>query len=192
VLLAEPGFRVRAVTLDHGIPVLAFALEIAPALHVQEDRLVRSGLRAGPWLGELKRRLAAREGGAEILLPNGRLASAAALGEGLIGCDPARHLVYATDLADTAENRARLTAFARNADVLYCEASFREADAARARRTGHLTARACGEIAAAAGVRRLVPFHFSRRYEAESEGVYSEVRAAFPGALTYAETAVEP
>jgi ribonuclease BN (tRNA processing enzyme) len=126
------------------------------------------------------------------LLPNGRLASAAALGEGLIGCDPARHLVYATDLADTAENRARLTAFARNADVLYCEASFREADAARARRTGHLTARACGEIAAAAGVRRLVPFHFSRRYEAESEGVYSEVRAAFPGALTYAETAVEP
>lgn len=41
-------------------------------------------------------------------------------------------------------------------------------------RTGHLTARACGEIATAAGVERLIPFHFSRRYESDP---YREVRA---------------
>jgi ribonuclease BN (tRNA processing enzyme) len=92
---------------------------------------------------------------------------------------PARSLVYATDLADTGENRRRLVKLARGADVLICEAGFAAADAAQARRTGHLTARACGEIAALAGARRLVPFHLSRRYEQDPSPVYDEVEAAF-------------
>jgi hypothetical protein len=33
------------------------------------------------------------------------------------------------------------------------------------------------EIAAAAHVERLIPFHFSRRYEEEPDRVYAEVRA---------------
>jgi ribonuclease BN (tRNA processing enzyme) len=85
--------------------------------------------------------------------------------------------VYATDLADTPSNRERLVAFAAGADVLICEAAFIGADAAQAERTGHLTARACGEIAAAAGVARLIPFHFSRRYETDPDPVYDEVEA---------------
>lgn len=47
-------------------------------------------------------------------------------------------------------------------------------------RTGHLTARACGEIAVAADVAALLPFHFSRRYQTEPERVYAEIRAVFP------------
>jgi ribonuclease BN (tRNA processing enzyme) len=43
--------------------------------------------------------------------------------------------------------------------------------------TRHLTARACGEIATAAGVERLIPFHFSKRYEDEPERIYNEVAA---------------
>lgn len=73
---------------------------------------------------------------------------------------PGEKLVYATDLADTVENRRRLVSLAENADAFFCEASFLEADRAQADRTGHLTARACAEIAAAAKVKRLVPFHF--------------------------------
>ncbi|MGZ8215620.1 MAG: hypothetical protein ACXWTP_14100, partial [Methylosarcina sp.] len=60
---------------------------------------------------------------------------------------------------------------------LFCEASFLESDSDQARRTGHLTARACGEIATAADVKQLVPFHFSRRYETRPEAVYREVSA---------------
>lgn len=41
--------------------------------------------------------------------------------------------------------------------------------------------RACGEIAAAAGVRRLVPFHLSKRYDRRVGDVLNEVRRACPG-----------
>lgn len=55
-----------------------------------------------------------------------------------------------------------------------------EADAALAARTGHLTTRACGEIASAAAVTRLVPFHFSLRNSDQPDRVYDEIRAACP------------
>jgi ribonuclease Z len=191
-LIAEPGFRVRTVPLDHGIPVLAFSLETPPTLHVRKDRLKRAGVPEGPWLGELKRRLAGGPGGRDMLLPDGRRASVASLGDELIAREPPRRLIYATDLADTPVNRSRLRAFAAGGDVLYCEASFLEEDAAQAQRTGHLTARACGEIAALAGVRRLVPFHFSHRYEEAPERVYQEVGTAFRGELVQAQAVREP
>ena len=93
---------------------------------------------------------------------------------------PGQKLVYATDLADTAANRARLMALAQEANVLFCEAAFVAADAEPALRTGHLTARAGGEIAVAANVAARIPFHFSRRYQTEPERVYAEIRAVGP------------
>jgi ribonuclease BN (tRNA processing enzyme) len=86
--------------------------------------------------------------------------------------------VYATDLADTAENRQRLGRLARHAHTFVCEAPFIEADVTRAQRTGHLTTRACGEIATEARVARLVPFHFSRRYAGNPQQLYEEISAA--------------
>ncbi|MGH7946104.1 MAG: hypothetical protein ACRD1R_09475 [Acidobacteriota bacterium] len=71
----------------------------------------------------------------------------------------------------------------------FCEASFIEADRAQAERTGHLTARACGEIATAMAVVHLIPFHFSRRYDGEPERVYEEVRAACPRLVAPKEAA---
>jgi ribonuclease BN (tRNA processing enzyme) len=93
---------------------------------------------------------------------------------------PGDKLVYATDLADTGANRERLVGLARDANTLFCEAAFCEAETERAASTGHLTTRACGEIAVAANVGRLVPFHFSRRYEDDRYQVYGEVRAHCP------------
>jgi ribonuclease Z len=93
---------------------------------------------------------------------------------------PGDKLVYATDFADTPANRCQLKALAAGAQALFCEATFLAQDRAQAERTGHLTARACGEIAVAAGVRYLVPFHFSRRYEEAPWRVYAEVAAACP------------
>lgn len=40
LLLEEPSFRVRAVTLDHGTPVLAFAFETALRIRVRKERLI--------------------------------------------------------------------------------------------------------------------------------------------------------
>ncbi|WP_431024977.1 hypothetical protein [Halomonas sp. H5] len=137
----------------------------------------------GPWLGELKRRMLAGEGEAPILLPDGRTLPATRLAETLLLTLPGQRLVYATDLGDTAENRRRLTRLARGARVLFCEAPFLAREAEQAARTGHLTARACGEIAATARVEWLAPFHFSRRHAGDPRPLLTEVRGRFPRLL---------
>jgi ribonuclease BN (tRNA processing enzyme) len=178
VLLREPGFQVRAVTLDHHTPVLAFAYEPAREIQVRKERLSARGLSPGPWLGELKRRYLAGEEETLIRLPGGGQASVAGLAGELLLSAAGKRLVYATDLADTADNRQRLIDLARHAHTLFCEATFIDADIEHARRNGHLTARACGEIAEAAAVARLLPFHISRRYLDDPAPVYDELLAA--------------
>jgi ribonuclease Z len=177
IILSEVDFQVRATTLDHRTPVLAFALEQPEQLNVRKERLAARRLATGPWLNELELHLAAHDRDASIRLPNGELQRVAALADELIVVTPGQKLVYATDLADTVGNRVRLTALARGAHVFFCEATFAEADVDKAQRTGHLTARACGEIATAAAVAHLVPFHFSRRYEDNPQRIYDEIGA---------------
>lgn len=180
VIHAEPGFRVRATTLDHGTPVLAFAFEPDTQLKVRRERLEAHGWAPGPWLGELKQRALEGDDTATITLPDGSRHGVAELARRLLFSQPGRRLVYATDFGDTPANRQRLLSLAHNAAVLFCEASFREDQAEQARRTGHLTARACGEIASAAGVGQLVPFHFSRRHVEDLGELYAEIRRHFP------------
>jgi ribonuclease BN (tRNA processing enzyme) len=177
IVHAEPGFRVRAITLDHHTPVLAYAFEPDRELNVRKDSLQRCGLSPGPWLNELKQRLIAGDEDMWLSLPGGSAATVAELARELLTITPGKRLVYATDLADTPSNRKRLVGLARNAHTLFLEAVFAEADVAHARDHGHLTARACGEIAAAAGVSRLVPFHFSRRYADNPLVLFDEIEA---------------
>ncbi|MFQ3790102.1 MBL fold metallo-hydrolase [Halomonas sp. A29] len=147
----------------------------------------------GPWLGELKLRVLAGENEAMIPLPDGSQRTVAELAQLLLLAQPGKRLVYATDFGDTPANRERLLTLAHGAQLLLCEASFREDQAEQARRTGHLTARACGEIAATAGVDQLVPFHFSRRHVDDVGELYAEIRrhfprlAATPGSEPYSE-----
>ena len=180
VLLSESGFRVRAVTLDHGIPVLAYAYEPARQLNVRKERLLQRCLPPGPWLNELKQRLHAGETDVEIRLPDGRMERVASLANDLILVSEADKLVYATDFADIPENRKRIMALAEDAHSLFCEASFLQQDQEQAERTGHLTTRACGEIAKEAQVKYLIPFHFSHRYEDRPGEIYREIAAVCP------------
>jgi ribonuclease BN (tRNA processing enzyme) len=155
--------------------VLAYALEPAQSLNIRKDRLQARGLLPGPWLGALKQGLQAGEVDKHIELPDGTTGTVQALADDLVLVSPGKKLVYATDFADTPANRERLIALARGAHTLFCESTFCEADAEQAARTAHLTTRACAEIAEAARVARLVPFHFSRRYEKDPAAVYAEI-----------------
>ncbi len=192
VLLEEASFRVRAIELDHLTPVLAFAFEPQRELNVRKDRLAARHWEPGPWLAELKQRFLANELDAALDLPDGSQARVAELAGTLLRVQPPKRVVYATDLADTAANRERLIRFAHRAHTFFCEAPFTEADADHARRNGHLTTRACGEIAAAAEVNRLVPFHFSRRYADDPWQLYEEIRSAFPKVAIPAASQLRP
>lgn len=189
VVMAEAGFRVRATTLEHVSPVLAYVLEPVREINIRKDRLETRGLAPGPWLGELKRHLQAGEDRACIELPDGSSKRVQALADELVLISPGKKLAYATDFADTPENRARVIELVRNSHTLFCESTFCEAESEQAKRTAHLTTRACAEIAEAAGVARLVPFHFSRRYEQNPAAVYAEI-AANSRAVVIPETVV--
>jgi ribonuclease BN (tRNA processing enzyme) len=180
IVLEETAFRVRAVTLDHGIPVLAYAFEPVLQINVRKERLKQHGLEPGPWLTELKRLIVEQKLDHLLDLPNGNTETVRRLAADLTLIRPGSKIVYATDLADTPDNREHLIALAEEAHTLFCESPFMQKDAAHAQRTGHLTTTACAEIARAARVRHLIPFHFSRRYEETPFRVYDEIAACCP------------
>ena len=176
VLLNETGYHIRGTLLDHhGTSVMAYALEPDKQINIRKDRLKARDLQPGPWLNELKQQILTGNETAMINLPDDSTASVSTLTDELTLITPGKKLVYATDLADTQENRERLIQFAKHAHTFFCEASFIKADTDHAIRNGHLTTQACGEIATAAHVSRLVPFHFSRRYSDTPQKVYDEI-----------------
>ena len=96
---------------------------------------------------------------------------------------PPRKYAYCSD---TAYSPA-IIPFIKNADVLYHEATFEEADLARAKKTYHSTARQAAEIAKQAEVKKLVIGHYSSRYidltnlHNEAKSVFENTELAFEG-----------
>jgi len=186
-LLDEPSFAVRAVILDHRIPCLAFSLEEKSRLNIRHERMEEMGLKGGPWLDELKRRLREKapqgtllempiqDGGERLTL------SLKEWRETLVVEGEGQKIVYVVDNLFTPANVERIISLARDANLFYCEAAFSQADEARARERYHLTAAQAGELARQARVERFIPFHFSQRYEKEPDRLREEAMAAFIG-----------
>ncbi|UFN50422.1 MBL fold metallo-hydrolase [Roseomonas sp. OT10] len=189
VVLRLPGLAIRAAPLEHHrTACLGYALAQPAQANIDRDWLERHELPVGPWLARLKQAVLDGASDDHPVPVFARAAEAAAaparpLGEvrGAVAVTPGMRIGYLTDFADTAANRAAAVALVRDADLLFCEASFAAADATLAARRGHLTTQAAGEIARVAGVRCLEPFHFSPRYEGEEERLLAESAAAFAG-----------
>jgi ribonuclease BN (tRNA processing enzyme) len=178
LLLSEDDLSIKAVVCDHNIPSLAYALTFRMEISVRKDQLIARRLDPGPWLGGLKACITARTPEVEIDLPDGTRRSAGKLAQELTIIRPGKKLVYAADMADTPANRDKVVALADAAHTLFCETAFTMAHREKARATQHLTTLAAAEIARRAGVERLVPFHFSKRYENDPKAVYEEILSA--------------
>lgn len=187
VVCSQPAFRVSAAILEHRTPCLAFAVEEVVHVNVWKSRLAELGLPVGPWLRELKRAVTAgRPAHHPLRVPAGRGSSATRempLAElsGVLTVTPGQKIAYVTDAADTASNRTAIISLVRNADLLFIEAAFAQADSGIAAERSHLTTAAAGTIARHANVRRVEPFHFSSRYAGQDERMLKEVDAAFTG-----------
>ena len=75
----------------------------------------------------------------------------------------------------------------KGVDLLFHEATFANADLPRAKETFHTTAAQAGEIAKAAGAKKLVIGHFSARYEDENV-LLKEASDVFPETVLAKET----
>ena len=187
-VLDEPAFRVQAVHLDHGTPVLAFALRERYHINVKRTALERLEVLPGPWLGRFKRLLYDNADGRTVIdMPSAshpagtRRMSLEALKAALVRITPGQHLAYITDATGTPENLARMIPLADGADHLYVEAVFSDRHRDVARRKHHLTARQAGNLARTCRVRQYHLFHHSPRYTDTPDLLASEAAAAFHG-----------
>jgi len=181
----EPmGLKLETALLQHHGLCLGFAVSEPAHANVWKTRLEERGLATGHWLQELKAAVVAGAGDDMMIgIVPGECRPLFELRE-LVTLSAGQKVVYVTDVADTRANRAAIEKLARGADLLFLEARFAASDREVARQRAHLTTSATGEIARAAEVRRLEPFHFSPRYEGEEERMLDEVRMAFGGAET--------
>jgi ribonuclease Z len=181
LVLAWPHFDLTVAILEHHGPSLGFAVQQPLQLNILPDRLEARGLAPGPWLEGLRQ--AVRDDSADdshVATPGGGSAPLGELRE-LVAVERGRKIVYVTDVIDNESNRRAIEALARDADILVIESCFAESDSSQAERRAHLTTRAAGEIARAAGARRIEPFHFSPRYLDREAAMLAEVEAAFAG-----------
>jgi ribonuclease Z len=85
------------------------------------------------------------------------------------------------DAAFHESNIARIVELARGADQLFIETAFLDEDAELAAQRRHLTAAQAGTLARNAGAARVVPFHFSPRYDGREDELRRELEAAWRG-----------
>jgi len=182
LVLQEDALRVEATALNHKTPSLAFALQESVRINVWRNALDELGWGVGPWLDEAKRALRAG-------LPDSHRIAVAGPGDVPLGFlrdrifrfGRGQRVAYVTDAADTVENRKRIVRLAEEADYLFIETPFLDRDRDLAMEHAHLTARAAGQIARAAKVRRAAGFHYSARYADEPAALPAEFEAAFRG-----------
>jgi ribonuclease Z len=190
VLHEESTFRVRARFVDHDVPCLAFAIEEKAHLKVDKDRLAGLGLGTGPWLRELKHAVLTGAPDAAPIEVQWRDATGAhavtrpvsELRDVVLDVVPGQRIGYVTDLRYTEANILALSQLLAQADLLFIESVFLDADRAQAAHKNHLTAHQAGRIARRVGARAIVPFHFSPRYEGRPAELIAEAQAAWSGA----------
>lgn len=166
--VARNGYSIAAIPVDHrGATALAYVLTEEERRGRFNPELARSlGIPEGPLWGRIHH-------GHPVTLDDGRVIAP----ETLVGpTRPGRRVALS---GDTRPNE-QLGEAARGADLLVHEATFGDEEAARAAETGHSTAREAAELAARAGVKRLVLTHFSARYSRDTAELVREARELFP------------
>ena len=166
----------------HGYSIIPFPVEhgdrMAIGYHLAEetrlgrfnpDKAREMGIAEGPLWGKIHK-------GETVQLPDGRTIKPSEL----VGPSrPGRRIVLT---GDSRPSEGTITA-ATGADVLIHEATFATEEAPRALETGHSTAREAAEVAAKAGVKKLILTHVSARYSRDTTELEHEAREVFPSTI---------
>jgi len=169
-VIQAPSFRVEARPLSHGVPAMGYRLAEPDGRRMLPDKLAALGV-TGPDVGRLQRQGSLAVDDQVITLEQ---VSAPRRGQRFA-------FIMDTRLCDAA------FALADGADMVVCESTFADAEAALAREYGHLTAGQAGRVAAESGARLLVLTHFSQRYDStDGRRLAGEAAAAFGGEVVLA------
>jgi ribonuclease Z len=165
-----PPFLLEARRLSHSAPAIGYRVAEPDGRRMLPEKLAAHGI-SGPDVGRLQHQ--------GSLAVGDRVVHVSQVSEPRQGQRFA--FIMDTRLCDGA------FALADRADMLVCESTFADADAALAREYGHLTAGQAGRIAAESGARLLVLTHFSQRYDpGDDQRLAGEAGAAFGGEVVLA------
>jgi ribonuclease Z len=172
-VLVFKGYRIHAVSTDHGIPGIAYIFEedMRPG-RFDREQAICLGIKPGPLFGRLQR------GDDVTLIVDGK--------EQIITPDqvmgplrPGRKIIYT---GDTRPISADLAGTGYGADLLIHDATFDDAEQDRAYEFMHSTAGEAGEAATILNAERLVLFHISTRYTSADQHL-ADARKRFPGSV---------
>lgn len=172
-VVAQRGYTVEAVEVDHRIAALAYVVQEQPRpgrFHVEKAQAL--GVPPGESYGLLQR-------GQAVELPGGRVVRP----EEVLGpARPGRRLVISGDTRPCAA----LVQAAQEADLLIHEATFSDDEQERALLTRHSTAREAGRVAREARVRRLILTHLSSRHDQDPSPLLQQAREEYAGQVEVA------
>jgi len=153
---------IRGFAVKHRIEAYGFTFAHRPSTHkLYKDRIEAHGLGRSEILS--------LKAGTDVTRADGSVLQVAEI------CQPLKPAINYTYSGDTRPTESVIDA-ARDADVLYHEATFLQELAATAKSTGHSTAQQAARLGHDAGVRLLILGHLSSRYRDESK-VLDEARA---------------
>ncbi len=166
--LKRKEYSIVPYAVDHrGVTAVGYALiEELRRGRFNPDLARELGVPEGPLWGKIHK-------GEAVTLDDGRVVEPSTL----VGPTRTGRRVVIT--GDTRPCGATIE-IAQGADLLVHESTFGDEEAERAVETGHSTAREAAQVAAGAGVQRLVLTHFSARYSRDPSDLDREAREVFP------------
>lgn len=172
VLLDTDALTVEAFPLYHRVRCVGYIFREKP-----RPRPLRADMLE--FFGVPVRERAAIKAGADFVCPDGRVIENARL-----TTDPGPSLSYAY-CSDTVFD-PRVAAAVAGVSTIYHEATYTDEFEDLAAPRGHSTARQAGKTAAAAGARKLILGHFSKKYPDENTHL-AQAREEFPNTIVAAE-----
>jgi ribonuclease Z len=163
------SFTLSAQHLDHRVEAFGYRIDEHDGHRMLPDRLAAAGV-DGPDVGRLL-----RDGAVDVAGRTVRL-------DEVSEPRPGQRVAFIMD----TQLCPAVPALADGADLLIIESTFLHADVHLAERHKHLTARQAAQVAADAGVRRLVLTHFSQRYD-DPDLFRREAEEVYDGEVVVAE-----
>jgi ribonuclease Z len=156
-------FFLEAEEMTHGVRCNAYSFVKKGQTRIRKDRL--NSLK-GISIDNLKRLKQGKD-----IIHNGKKHSA----KNLTFREDDRKISF---IYDTSIN-PKIAPFAKNSDILICEATFHSDLEREAAEKGHLTARQAGEIAKKSKSKKLILTHISQRYENSLKALLDDAKKAF-------------
>jgi len=171
------GGTVKAFTMDHKTPSIAYLVEEHSRRNVDTSKLASLGLNPGPWLKQLKD----ASPDSPPLLIHDVLHEIKALQDALMTESKGDSIAYLTDFLLDDSTMERLADALQGCQTIICEGQYRHADIELARKNYHMTSVLAAELAKRASAGKLILFHVSDRYaRAEWLEMLCEAREVFP------------